>query len=144
MAEHRFTLQTNWQGGRNDVGTLEAEHLKTVISVPPEMDGPGVGTNPDEMLLGAAATCYIISLAAMLEIAKIKAKLSMESDGIVHVVNGVFTYQQIIHKLSIHLDEDNDKHRRMAERLAHKAERTCMISKALKGNVEITLQLTFR
>ena len=31
------------------------------------MDGPGIGTNPDEMLLGAAATCYIITLAAMLE-----------------------------------------------------------------------------
>ncbi len=36
------------------------------------MDGPGVGTNPDEMLLGAAATCYIITLAAMLERSNIK------------------------------------------------------------------------
>lgn len=143
MAEHIFTLHTNWHGGRNDIGTIEAKNLTTQISIPPEMDGPGVGTNPDEMLLGAAATCYIISLAAMLERTNISAKLVMESDGIVDVTNGVFTYQQIIHRLSIQLEEDNDKHRRTAERLAYKAEQTCMISKALKGNVEITLQLSF-
>ncbi|WP_332649048.1 OsmC family protein [Lysinibacillus sp. 54212] len=142
MTEHIFTLQTSWHGGRNDVGTIEAENLKSKVSIPPEMNGPGVGTNPDEMLLGAAATCYIISLAAMLERLKIKAKLSMESDGIVDVTNGVFTYRQIIHKLSVRLEEDSEKHRRMVERLAHKAEGTCMISKALRGNVEISLQLT--
>jgi peroxiredoxin-like protein len=34
----------------------------TKISIPKEMNGPGIGTNPDEMLLGAASTCYIIYL----------------------------------------------------------------------------------
>ena len=56
VAEHIFKLKADWPGLRNDVGTIEACNLKTEISIPPEMDGPGVGTNPDEMLLGAAAT----------------------------------------------------------------------------------------
>ncbi len=53
--KHTFDMTLDWQGGRNDVGTLKAERLHTHISIPPEMDGPGIGTNPDEMLLGAAA-----------------------------------------------------------------------------------------
>ncbi|MCT6925720.1 OsmC family protein [Metasolibacillus sp.] len=140
--QHTFVLQTKWDGGRNAVGDLQAQRLQTQISIPPEMDGPGIGTNPDEMLLGAAATCYIISLAAMLERANIKATLDMQSDGIVDVTNGVFTYQQIIHKLTLKLAERTEKNEKMAERLAFKAESTCMISKALKGNVEVLVKLT--
>ena len=142
MTQHTFTLQTRWTGGRNDVGTLQAERLSTAISIPPEMDGPGIGTNPDEMLLGAAATCYLISLAAMLERSDIKAILNMTSEGIVDVTNGVFTYEQIIHNLQLKLAEKNERNERIATRLAHKAEQTCMISKALKGNVEIKVNVT--
>ncbi len=140
--QHTFVLQTKWDGGRNAVGSLQAQRLSTQISIPPEMDGPGIGTNPDEMLLGAAATCYIISLAAMLERTGIKATLAMQSDGIVDVTNGVFTYKQIIHKLTIKLIDYTEKNEKIAERLAFKAESTCMISKALKGNVEVLVQLT--
>ncbi|WP_042476240.1 SACOL1771 family peroxiredoxin [Bacillus ndiopicus] len=140
--QHTFVLQTRWDGGRNAVGSLQAERLSTQISIPPEMDGPGIGTNPDEMLLGAAATCYIISLAAMLERTSIKATLEMQSDGIVDVTNGVFTYKQIIHHLTIKLADKTEKNQVMAKRLALKAETTCMISKALKGNVEVLVQLT--
>src|SRR5690242_7620783 len=99
MAEHHFHLTANWPGLRNDIGEIESGNLKTKISIPPEMDGPGVGTNPDEMLLGAAATCYIITLAAMMERAGLeKESLTMESEGIVDVTGGVFTYLKIIHR----------------------------------------------
>ena len=102
MAEHIFHLKANWPGLRNDVGEIEAGNLKTKISIPSEMDGPGVGTNPDEMLLGAAATCYIITLAAMMERSHLqKEALMMESEGIVDVTNGVFTYKKIIHRPKI-------------------------------------------
>lgn len=95
MAEHHFHLQAHWPGLRNDVGDIAVRNLVTKISIPPEMDGPGVGTNPDEMLLGAAATCYIITLAAMMQRSHLDKKdLLMESEGIVDVTNGVFTYKK--------------------------------------------------
>ncbi len=34
------------------------------------LGGVGIGTNPDELLVSAASSCYIISLAATLERAK--------------------------------------------------------------------------
>ena len=142
MAEHHFYLKADWPGGRNNVGFIDAGQLKTKISIPTEMDGPGIGTNPDEMLLGAAATCYMITLAAMIERADLPLhSMSLESEGIVDVTNGVFTYKKIIHKPKVSL-KGNAKEEQL-EKLAYlteKAEKTCMISKAIKGNVELELQ----
>ena len=142
MALHSFHLKADWPGLRNDVGTIETGNLKTQISIPPEMDGPGIGTNPDEMLLGAAATCYIITLAAMMERSKLdKESLTMESEGMVNVTSGVITYKKIIHRPRVILKaEATEKDFSLARKLAEKAESSCMISRAIKGNVEIELQ----
>lgn len=144
MAEHQFHLKAHWPGLRNDVGTIESGQLKTKVSIPPEMDGPGIGTNPDEMLLGAAATCYIITLAAMMERSKLeKENLTMESVGIVDVTKGVITYKKIIHCPVIVLKADaTDVDIELALKLAKKAETSCMISRAIKGNVEIELKVS--
>src|SRR4051794_26808944 len=144
MAEHHFHLTAAWPGLRNDVGTIDAGNLTTEVSIPPEMDGPGVGTNPDEMLLGAAATCYIITLAAMMERSKLdKEALTMESIGVVDVTKGVITYKKIIHKPHIVLKSDaTEKDEALAHRLAGKAETSCMISRAVQGNIVIELEAT--
>ncbi|KEZ47320.1 OsmC family protein [Metabacillus indicus] len=142
MAEHSFYLKAHWPGLRNDVGEIESGQLKTKVSIPPEMDGPGVGTNPDEMLLGAAATCYIITLAAMMERSRLeKEDLTMESEGIVEVTNGVITYKRIVHRPVITLTSAaSEKDIELAKKLAERAESSCMISRAVKGNVEIEQQ----
>ncbi|WP_214725242.1 OsmC family protein [Exiguobacterium indicum] len=142
MMKHHFHLTADWPGNRNDVGQIETGELKTKISIPDAMDGPGVGTNPDEMLLGAAATCYIITLAAMLERSHIpKVSLTMESEGIVDVTNGVFTYDAIIHRPKLLLPSDlSDRDVEKAQRLAEKAEGSCMITRALAGNVKVSLE----
>ncbi|MUV38624.1 uncharacterized protein JNUCC1_02478 [Lentibacillus sp. JNUCC-1] len=146
MAEHTFRLKADWPGGRNSVGRIAAGHLQTQISIPPEMDGPGVGTNPDEMLLGAAATCYIITLAAMIERADLPLQeMELQSEGIVDVTKGVITYKQIIHKPVIALtsaagEQDYVK----LNTLIEKAEANCMISRAVRGNVDVSVSPTIR
>ncbi|WP_338751217.1 OsmC family protein [Bacillus sp. FJAT-52991] len=146
MAKHHFHLKASWPGLRNGVGQIEAGNLKTEVSIPPEMNGPGVGTNPDEMLLGAASTCYIITLAAMLEVSKLdKESLTLESEGIVDVTRGILTYKAIIHRPTIILKTDaSDRDITLAQKLAVKAETSCMISRALQGNVDIQLEATIK
>jgi peroxiredoxin-like protein len=141
MAEHRFYIKASWPGLRNDVGEIDAKNLKTKVSIPTEMDGPGIGTNPDEMLLGAASTCYIITLAALMERSHLqKENLTMESVGIVDVTLGVITYKKIIHRPCIVLKPDaTSKEFELAQNLARRAETSCMISRAIQGNVEIEL-----
>ncbi|MCL6572566.1 MAG: OsmC family protein [Bacillus sp. (in: Bacteria)] len=144
MSEHLFHLTANWPGLRNGVGEIEVGNLKSKVSIPPEMDGPGIGTNPDEMLLGAAATCYIITLAAMMERSQLKKEnLTMTSEGIVDVTRGVITYKKIIHRPHIILKSDaTDSDLQLVLNLAKKAEATCMITRAIQGNVEVELHAT--
>ncbi|MFB7641828.1 OsmC family protein [Peribacillus butanolivorans] len=144
MTMHHFHLSAEWPGGRNDIGTIQSGNLQTQISVPTEMEGPGIGTNPDEMLLGAASTCFIITFAAMLELSKIeKVSLTMQSEALVDVTNGVFTYKKIIHRPTLVLASiTSEKEAEKARKLAVKAESSCMISRAIKGNVEVELNAT--
>ncbi len=137
---HEFVLDANWKGGRNSEGTIASGNLQTAISIPEPMGGPGVGTNPDEMLLGAAATCYIITLAAMLERSHISIdRLTMRSEGYVDVTNNIFTYREIIHRPHIVLSaEATADQLEKADQLAHKAEQSCMISRAVAGNVQLS------
>ena len=68
MHQHDFKVQTSWQGGRNNVGNVQGDILSENISIPASLGGVGIGTNPDEMLVSAASSCYIISLAATLNV----------------------------------------------------------------------------
>lgn len=135
-------MKSTWPGGRGSVGMIEADKLKTEISIPEEMDGPGQGTNPDEMLLGAASTCYIITLAAMMERAELPVKeMDMDSEGVVSVTNGVITYEEIIHRPRVVLEKEaSESELEKLRKLAHKAESSCMISRAIAGNVKLTLE----
>ena len=144
MTIHHFHLTAEWPGGRNDIGTIHSGNLQTQISIPTEMDGPGIGTNPDEMLLGAASTYHIITYAAMLERAHIeKESLTMQSEALVDVTNGVFTYKKIIHRPALILVQGtSEKTAEKARKLAEKAETSCMISRAIKDNVAVELIAT--
>lgn len=137
--KHPFHLKAIWNGGRNSEGYIDAGGLKTVISIPREMGGPGTGTNPDEMLLGAASACYLITLAAMLERADITPQeLTLESEATVDVTNNIFTYERIIHRPRIVLREESTEAEFLkTERLTHLAEKSCMITRAVAGNVSI-------
>jgi peroxiredoxin-like protein len=140
--QHKFGMNLSWSQGRNGTGNLTSTNLNTIVSIPREMNGPGIGTNPDEMLLGASATCYLITFAALLENAKIPVEaLSMESEGFVDVTDGVFTYERIVHKPNVKVPHLPEREENLINRLAQKAEQTCMISKALKGNVQIECHL---
>ncbi len=141
--KHHFSSQINWSGGRNSIGQLNTGTIHSAISVPSSMSGPGEGTNPDEMLLGAASTCYTITLAALLERNSIVIRdFKVQSEGVVDVTDGIFNYESITHHLYLKLGENANAHEMdLARRLAEKAETSCMISKAIKNDVLVSADI---
>ncbi|MED0675943.1 peroxiredoxin, SACOL1771 subfamily [Aneurinibacillus thermoaerophilus] len=142
MAEHHFYLKADWKGGRDGEGRISVGNLQAPISVPKEMNGPGVGTNPDEMLIGAAATCYLITLAAILQNRGIGVSdLHLESEGIVIMEGSSPRFQKIIHRPRITLEaEAAEEQIETVVVLAERAEKACMVSKAVQGNVEVLVE----
>lgn len=136
MVKHLFNSHIDWVGGRNSIGDLQAGALNEKFSIPETMAGPGVGTNPDEMLLGAASTCYSITLAAMLERNEIPLEhLKVEGQGVVDVTKGIFTYEKITYHVFMKLAAGADESK--AIKLAERAESSCMISRAIQGNIKL-------
>ncbi|WP_261304903.1 OsmC family protein [Paenibacillus andongensis] len=139
MSEHRFELKAEWSGGLDGTGHIRTGNLVTAISVPSQLDGPGVGTNPEELLLGAAATCYLITLSMLLKRLDIES-IELNSEIYVHS-SPAMKVDKIIHRprigIPIHTSQEfTDK----ISKAAYRAEQACMISKALKGNVEVIVE----
>jgi peroxiredoxin-like protein len=142
MSEHRFHLTAYWQGGLHGEGQISVGNLQSAVSVPKEMNGPGVGTNPDEMLVGAAATCYLITLGAMLANRRLAlTELRLESEGIVVMEGNSPRFSKIIHRPVIVMENDaTEEQVQTAVALAERAEKACMISKAIRGNVDVVVK----
>lgn len=143
MAHHSWHLKAEWKGDRLGEGRIECGSLQSAISVPGQLGGPGAGTNPEEMLIGAASTCYLITLAAVIANRKLAlVSLTLDSEGVLNDEGGL-KFEKIIHRPKIILaNGSTDAHVDTALKAADRAERACMISKAMHGNVEITVEPT--
>lgn len=145
MTEHHFSMKASWQGGRLGTGELKGNGLSASISIPAELGGPGAGTNPEELLIGAALNCYIITLAAILEKREMNVEsLTVQSEGIVTVEGGNQAFSKIIHRPTIVVSGADEKTVEKLAQFAHRAEQVCMISKALRGNVELQVEPEIR
>lgn len=135
---HTFQQQLSWGSTRNEIGEVVIGSQSIPFSIPQELNGPGVGTNPDELLLSSAAGCYIMTLGAMFERSAIHIEqISMHSELDVSVTNGIFKVEEIRHFPKI-IGYDDTK-RKLIERIVHKADERCMISNALKPSVQISI-----
>jgi len=139
--KHEFTSTIAHPGGRAGIGQLMIGDLSREVSIPAELSGPGMGSNPDDLLLASASTCFTLTLAAMLDASGIEVKsLKVDSTLIAKEEKMVVSVEKIIHNLDLMLPEDtSDAKMEMAEKLAQRAESNCMISRALAGNVEVEL-----
>ncbi|MDC6326936.1 SACOL1771 family peroxiredoxin [Staphylococcus auricularis] len=142
MAQHDFKVTTQWQGGRESVGQLKGDVLEEQVSIPSGLGGKGVGTNPDEMLVAAASTCYIISLAAVLERSGFNdIQITQQSIGRASLDKGKFKMIEITHYPEVKIDEAQlPKLKDKLSKLLQLADRNCMISNAIRGNVEVNIE----
>jgi peroxiredoxin-like protein len=135
---HSYKVHGEWTGDRQGVGTLEGTGLSTKFSVPSNLGGPGVGTNPEELLLSAAYGCYLITLTILLANRKVPfTRIELESEGTVINDKGL-QFDRIEHRPTIYVDQPVDEEYIVT--LAQHAEHACMVSTALRGNVEVTVQ----
>ncbi|GGJ12378.1 hypothetical protein GCM10010885_22190 [Alicyclobacillus cellulosilyticus] len=132
---HTYTVRGAWTGDKFSVGRITSEGLTAQFSIPNDLGGPGVGTNPEELLLSAAAGCYLITLSAILSNRRIPfARIDLESVGYVENDRGL-RFDRIEHRPTIVLDRPYDEEQLIT--LAEHAEHACMVSSAVRGNVAV-------
>lgn len=146
MASHEYPVTVQWEGGREGAGTSLSERSKTSLplSVPPEFQGPGNGTNPEELLTSAIASCYSITFGIVAANRKLPfLGVETKATGIVEQSGAMLVYKSVTLKPVIRLAADaTDEQVAMAEDMAHKADGYCLITNAVRGKVEITVEPT--
>jgi peroxiredoxin-like protein len=143
---HEYPVNVTWTGGRDGQGTVKSLNSGTELSinVPPEFQGPGGGTNPEEILTDAIAACYTITLGIVLSNRKLPVKhIETTATGVVEQNGASFTYKSITVKPVIYMEgEPTFEELKQAEEMAHKADGYCIITNAVRGKVDINVEPT--
>lgn len=136
-----FIVKGIWNGDRNGEGTITTDGFQTAVSAPKQLDGPGIGANPEELLIAAATNCYMLTLAAILSNRDIEyTHLEVETEGIVGKDGKRLVFEKIVHKPLIFVKQADDELQEKLIQLAHRAEKACFISQTLKGNVDVSVE----
>lgn len=144
---HEYPVTVNWQGGRDGSGNVKGDRsgVGENLAVPPEFGGSGAGgTNPEELLAKAVASCYSITFGIIAGTRKIPmVNLETHATGMVEENGPSFVYTEIVVKPTITLAADaTDEQVSMAEQMAHKADLYCIITNAIRDKVKITVEPT--
>jgi peroxiredoxin-like protein len=141
---HEYPAVATWTGGREGGGTVRAEHsgVENPINVPVEFQGPGGGTNPEELLVSAIVACYTMTLGIILANRKLPVKsIETAAVGLVEQNGPQFTYKAVTIKPVIAMEgEPTLEQLKLTEDMAHKADGYCIITNAVRGKVEITVE----
>lgn len=141
---HEYPVTVTWAGGRDGSGAAvgDRSQVQSPLSVPPEFGGGGQGTNPEELLCKAVASCYSITFGIIAANRKLEL-VSMETKAVgeVEEAGAQFTYKRITIRPKILLGSGTtDEQMTIAEDMAHKADSYCIITNAIRGKVEITVE----
>ena len=98
MRELPFQVELEWSGsGREGAGRIVTDNLELELSTPASMGGRGVGTNPEELLVCAVASCYSATLSGLLRRAGLPASsLSVDARGVVSGYPGQARFERIV------------------------------------------------
>lgn len=141
---HEYPVTVTWEGGRTGRGEVVAERSTVAcgLAVPPEFGGNDQpGTNPEELLASAIASCYAITFGIISQNRKLPIKeFNVEAVGVVEESGASFVYKQVTIRPSIIMEHDADEAAmKAANDFAHKADSYCIITNAVRGKVEIIL-----
>ena len=116
---------------------LQSDGLPGLVSAPPkEFGGPGDQWSPEDLVVAAAADCFVLSFRAIAMASKFSWEaLSCEAVGELDKADGGVQFVGFKIKATLTLAADADTAR--AEMLLKKAKATCFITNSLKAPAEL-------
>jgi hypothetical protein len=124
-------VTANWLGGfQVDV---DAGEFGMRVDEPESVGGTNTGPQPTDLLLGAIASCFVLSLAY----SAAKRKIALASIGV--EVTGTYEGQRFSHiEIAVDIPVDED----VAQMLIASASRVCYVTNTIKQTPEIVVRRT--
>jgi len=133
-----YTAAAHVTGGRIEGhGKTSDGALEVDIRIPPELGGPGGGTNPEQLFAIGFAACFESAIGAVARRMKVEPQdVAIES----HV--NLLPTEERGFKLSVGLDVTlSGLDDAQAQELVAKAHHVCPYSNATRGNIDVDITL---
>ncbi|MBN9656844.1 MAG: organic hydroperoxide resistance protein [Acidobacteria bacterium] len=130
-----YTAKVHTTGGRDHgVARSEDGRLDVRFSAPGFL---GTGANPEQMFAAGWAACFegAIGIAASKRRVTLPADMTIDSEVDLCLSGGAYSLRA---RLSVNLP---GLERQLAQALVDSADQTCPYSKAIRGNVDVTIRL---
>jgi peroxiredoxin-like protein len=126
---HHYSVSAT--AGADTLVTLSASGLESITSAPPaEFEGPGDQWSPESLLVAAVADCFILSFRAIARASRLDwQSLSCDVDGALDRADGGLRFTEFAVKASVTIGNEDERDK--AEKLMHKAEKSCLITNSL-------------
>ena len=130
-----YTAKTHTTGGRaKGVARSSDGRLEIQLSTP---GGTGTGTNPEQLFAAGWSACFEGALGLAAGMAKVKLPEETAIDAEVDLMQGDSGYS-LRARLNVSLPGID---RALARELVDTAHQTCPYSKAIRGNVDVVINL---
>lgn len=138
--EHAYRVSAWWTSGRTGLAKSESAPNAIHFTAPAEFGGLEGRWTPEELLLAAVAGCYTTTLRAIANSAEFNfADLQVEASGVVRKVEPGYSFTHIV--LRPHLKIGSAEERDRALELLKRAEKLCLVSRAIGTTVTFEPQL---
>lgn len=129
-----YTAKTQTTGGRDGASRSSDGRLDIKLSSP---GGPGSGTNPEQLFAAGWSACFegAMGLAARKMKITLPADLAIDAEVDLNLVEGAYFLGA---RLNVSLP---GLERTVAQALANAAHQTCPYSKAIRGNVDVVINV---
>jgi peroxiredoxin-like protein len=137
---HRYEVQiAGGPLGRASLSSPGVPDLAT--AAPADFGGPGDAWSPEQLLLAAVESCFVMTFRAIAQASRIDfTSLAVDGQGIVDRANGGMRFTEIVLRPRLVLPAGADPAR--AQRALEKAEKACLVSASLSTPIRLEPDIT--
>ena len=127
---HQYRVIAWWTSGRTGIAKSNSAPNAIHFTAPPEFGSLQGRWTPEDLLLGAIASCYTTTFRALAESSRFEyADLEVEVQGTVHKGDSGYSFSEILMRPNLTISSEETGERALL--LLQKAEALCLVSRAL-------------
>jgi peroxiredoxin-like protein len=110
------------------------------VATPAEFDGPGDQWSPETLLVGAVASCYLLTFRGIAQMARLEWNdLRCDVEGVLERVERVTRFTKVVLKVKLQVPPRSDLQK--AQQLLDKAKQVCLITNSLNAHIVLKAEV---
>ncbi len=127
---HRFRVEAWWASGRTGIAKSSSAPNAIHFTAPPAFGGLEGRWTPEDLLLGAIASCYTTTFRALADYSKLAyTDLQVEAEAIVTKAESGYNLGEVSIRANLIIPREEEQAR--AIKLLNKAKGLCLVARAL-------------